>query len=57
MAVGAEVGTIVGCVVGAADGVDVGISEGILMQHPHESEQCPSASNCPPTAMHDAFDE
>ena len=57
MAVGTEVGTIVGCVVGAADGVDVGISEGILMQHPHESEQCPSASNCPPTAMHDAFDE
>ena len=54
--VGAAVGNALGCGVGK-DGVGVGGKVGTFMQHPHEPAPQSSASNCPPTAMHDAFDE
>ena len=50
------VGNALGCGVGK-DGVGVGGKVGTFMQHPHEPAPQSSASNCPPTAMHDAFDE
>ena len=52
-----EVGIDEGCVMGVADGIGVGGLEGTFAQHPHELVPHASGSNCPPTAMHDAFDE